>query len=81
MRILGLIISLAIIAFLAYFMAERVIAPTENTTIKDGDTIFDTVEYAEEVKTSAELSACLRLCEIELERQVICKSECAEKYK
>ena len=81
MRIIALLISLTLIAFLFYQYTTRSLRPNENIGIQEGDTILDAVNYAKDATKESELQSCLRLCAIDLENTEDCQAGCNEKYK
>lgn len=80
MRILTLVISLAIVAWLAYITVNRIMTSDKNIGIEEGDTIIDTVDYAKDAVNAANLSACLRLCGVDFATEEDCQAECNKKY-
>jgi hypothetical protein len=80
MRILGLLISLVLIAFLFYQYINRSLLPDENIGIQEGDTIIDTIDYAKDATKNSELDACLRACAIDFDNMEVCQTNCNEKY-
>ena len=80
MKIIILLISLVLIAFLFYQYINRSFTPNQDIGIEEGDTIIDTIDYAKDATAGVEVDTCLRLCNIDLEKMEACVARCYEQY-
>lgn len=80
MRVIILVISIAIIAFLFYQISNRDLPQATGPEFNENDTIFDVPDYAKDVVSGAELQNCLRLCAVDPENMETCQADCQTKY-
>ncbi len=80
MRIIILLISLVIVAFLFYFYFSRSFSGSEDLNLNQGDTIIDTINYAQEAKETSDLQNCLERCVLDLESINTCQDACHKEF-